>query len=315
MSEKNFSYDKSNEDDNELHLNSLKVPIYVSHIKPGNTLCANNDSFLVQDGSTTIEIRVPPNFEPKIIPWRNGLIRDIVWCPELNVYILLTQKSLFTFNPLSIIAPPTTTINTDTQLKVTVYSKIKPYNQESSFWRCACIGTTLYICYSGRKSFSRIFDLIFLLIIGFGTVIDEYIIKRSSCELTNRWTPPKTCATDEGIWCIRYHSDTNQLGMTVMNAQTNQWRFQIRNRRNLSIIWQTGLPIGHGDCELSPLANGEWLIINSYGVRLIQIANHELKAAVEYERELKNAITMGNQYFLVRTKNTIEIHPIKKEEN
>jgi len=62
-------------------------------------------------------------------------------------------------------------------------------------------------------------------------------------------------------------------------------------------------------------SNGEWLIINSYGVRLIQIANHELKAAVEYERELKNAITMGNQYFLVRTKNTIEIHPIKKEEN
>jgi hypothetical protein len=100
-----------------------------------------------------------------------------------------------------------------------------------------------------------------------------------------------------------------------MNGENNQWRFEIRNRKNLSVVWQTVLPITHGDCELSPLANEEWLAVNSCGIRLIHIANRQLKEAVEYERELKNAITLGNNYFLVRTKNTIEIHLIKKKEN
>jgi hypothetical protein len=99
-----------------------------------------------------------------------------------------------------------------------------------------------------------------------------------------------------------------------MNGQNNQWHFQIRDRKNFSTVWQIVLPITHGDCELSPLVKGEWLAINSCGVRLVQIANRKLKAAVEYERELKNAITIGNDYFVVRTKNTVEIHSIKKKE-
>lgn len=100
-----------------------------------------------------------------------------------------------------------------------------------------------------------------------------------------------------------------------MNGQNNQWRFEIRNRKNFSLIWQTALPLTHGDCELSPLPDKQWVAINSCGVRLIQIANRKLKAAVEYERELRNAIPLGNDYFLVRTKQTIEVHTIKKQEN
>jgi hypothetical protein len=100
-----------------------------------------------------------------------------------------------------------------------------------------------------------------------------------------------------------------------MDGRNNQWRFEIRDRENLSTIWQTVLPLTHGDCELSPLPNGEWLTVNSCGVRLIHIADNKIKAAVEYERELRNAITIGNKYFLVRTKNTLEIHPIMKKKN
>jgi len=132
----------------QLNINSLTLPISVTHLKPGNTLSTNNDSFLLQDGSTTIEIRALPKFEVKKISWRNGLVRDIIWCSELEVYILLTQKSLFTFDPQTSIAP--TTINTDIQLKIIPYSKIKPYGNEQSFWRCTCVGTILYISYSGR---------------------------------------------------------------------------------------------------------------------------------------------------------------------
>lgn len=100
-----------------------------------------------------------------------------------------------------------------------------------------------------------------------------------------------------------------------MNERNNQWRFEIRDRKNLSVVWQTVLPLTHGDCELSPLSDGEWVAINSCGIRLIQIANRKLKAAVEYERELRNAVILGTDYFLVRTKQTIEVHSIKKKEN
>ncbi len=123
-----------------------------------------------------------------------------------------------------------------------------------------------------------------------------------------------TCAEHEGIWCIRYQPDSNQIGMTIMDGQTNQWRFEIRNTRSLSIVWQIVLPIVHGDCELSALKNEEWLIINSCGIRLVHIANRKIKAAVEYERELRNGVTIGENYFVIRTKNTLEIHLIKKKE-
>ncbi|CAF1079749.1 unnamed protein product [Rotaria sordida] len=296
MSKKKSSDKQSNDNDDELKLNELKLPIYVSHLKSGNTLCANDNLLILQNGSTTLEIRTLPKFEPKHIPWHEGLLRDIVWCSELGLFIFLTQNALFTFNPQSIASPSTTTINTEYRFKIISYSTIKPYDNNSVFWRCTCVGTTVYITYSGS-----------------GTVIDEYILEKSSCKLINRWMPPQTCATYEGIWCIRSHPNTNQLGMTILNLKNNQWHFEIRNSNNLSQIWETIIPILHGDCELSPLLNNEWLLINSCGIRLFQIGNLKFKTAVEYERELKNAITIKDDYFIVRTKYTIEIHATKKK--
>jgi hypothetical protein len=142
MSEDKFS-------DDELNLNNLTIPIYLAHLKPGNTLCANNDMFIIQDGSTTIEIRIPPKFTPRKIPWRGGLIRDIIWSAELQVFIFLTQKGLFTFNPQSLNPPPTATNKPDPQLRVTSYQKIKPLDSKQSFWRCACVDTTIFVSYSG----------------------------------------------------------------------------------------------------------------------------------------------------------------------
>jgi hypothetical protein len=140
-------------------------------------------------------------------------------------------------------------------------------------------------------------------------------LNSDSCELVKHWTSPVTCASHEGIWSIRSHPDTDQLGMSIMDSRTNQWRFEIRNRATLSIVWQTALPLLHGDCEVSPLANAQWLMINSAGIRLLQISNRKLKSAVEYERELRNAILIGENYLAVRTKNTLEIHSIKKNAN
>ena len=126
-----------------------------------------------------------------------------------------------------------------------------------------------------------------------------------------RWTPPHTCATHEGIWCIRYHPNLDHIGMTIMNSHSNEWRFEIRNRKDLSQIWRTALPVGNGDCELSPFGKTQWLVINSCGIRLLQIGDEKFKVAVEYERELRNAITIGNDYLVIRTKNTVDVHAMK----
>jgi len=137
-------------------------------------------------------------------------------------------------------------------------------------------------------------------------------LNKSSCKFVNRWLPPQTCSNYEGIWCIRYKPETDQLGITIMDSRTNQWRMEIRSRTKFNVIWQIVLPVSHGDCEISSLPNGEWLAINSCGVRLVQVVNKKLKAAVEYERELKNAVAFNKLYFAVRTKNTLEIHENKR---
>lgn len=138
-----------------LHLNNLTVPVYIAHIKPGNTLCANENLFVVQNGPTSIEVRTAPKFEPRKIPWNNGLIRDIVWSPDLSVFVLLTQKTLFTFDPHSITAPTTASAKPlgDLHLKISAYNKIQPFEDRYSFWRCTTVGSRVFVAYSGRNIF------------------------------------------------------------------------------------------------------------------------------------------------------------------
>lgn len=137
-------------------------------------------------------------------------------------------------------------------------------------------------------------------------------MKLSSCKFINHWTPPKTCAAYEDIWCIRYHPDTDQLGFTILDTRNDQWRMEVRSRDKLTLLWQLVLPIISGDWEISPLPNGDWIAINACGVRLGQITNKRLTAAIDYRRELRNAILINNIYFVVRTKTTIEFHQLKR---
>jgi hypothetical protein len=136
----------------EFSVNRLIVPDYISHVKTGNTLCSNDNNMLIlQDGPITLDIRFAPKFDSKKFPWHNGLVRDIIWCPDLNEFFLLTKNALFSFNPSSLIASTfaTTTKSPAADLVINSYKKVKPHDDIDSFWRCACVGTTIYITYSG----------------------------------------------------------------------------------------------------------------------------------------------------------------------
>ena len=145
---------------------------------------------------------------------------------------------------------------------------------------------------------------------GYGTCIDEYKLKKSSCEFVTQHRPPMTCALNEGIWCVRYSSETDQLGFAILDAYTTQWRFELRTRDKWTIVWQVALPFLSGDCEISPIINGDWIATNTVNIRLIHISNGQLKSAVEYERELKNAIVVGRNFLVIRAKGTIEFHRV-----
>lgn len=149
------------------------------------------------------------------------------------------------------------------------------------------------------------------MFIGYGTIVEEYSLETSSGQWINRWTSPETCATYEGIWCIRHHPETDQLGLTILDSRTNRWRLEVRNRQGFSILWSIDIPIYQGDLEISPLSQGDWLVVESRGIRLLHISNQQLKVMVEYLRELRNVLKIGNLYFIIRTKNTLEIHENK----
>jgi hypothetical protein len=127
----------------------MTLPSELSHVKSGNTLCSIDSVMLIQDGSTTIEFRLLPNLEPKRIPWRFGLVRDIIWCSDLGVFILLTKDALFNISPKSLLIPATAVNKPMPDFTINTYKKAKPYDSKALFWRCTCVGTTLYISYSG----------------------------------------------------------------------------------------------------------------------------------------------------------------------
>lgn len=119
--------------------------------------------------------------------------------------------------------------------------------------------------------------------------------------------------THEGIWCIRHSRETNRFAFSILDATTNQWRFELRTTDKLTTLYKVSLPFFTGDCEVSPLINGDWLSTNSFNVRLIHISDGKLKAAVEYERELKNAVAIDQRFLVIRTKGTIDIHRLDQK--
>jgi hypothetical protein len=143
-----MSHKKSSEQ-NELNLNQLSKPTHLAHVKSGSTLCSSDNVILLQDGSTTIEFRLSPEFQVKRLPWRFGLIRDIVWCADLDLFILLTRDAAYSISPKSLFIEKRALNKPLPDFTVNTYSKLKPDNDRNSFWRCTCVGTTLYIVYSG----------------------------------------------------------------------------------------------------------------------------------------------------------------------
>lgn len=255
-----------------------------------------------------MDLRTPPEFKSTKMPWKFGLIRDIIWSDSLQRFVLLTKNMIYTFDPNAFSQQVFSKAPTN-DVTIETYAQIQPVHSSYAFWRCATFDDTLLIIYAGLSiDLNDLFHRRLDASLGFGTVMDQYKITRKSSQLIKRWQPPATCAPYEGIWCIRHHPETKQIGCALLDARTNHWRLEVRDRERFTCLWRINLPFENGDCEVSPLLNGQWLTTNSFNVRLIQVAQERLESAVEYERELKNALLLNDDFLVLRTKSTIEIH-------
>jgi hypothetical protein len=115
----------------------------------GSTLCSNGSVLVFQRSSSTIEFCKLPNFQSTRIPWRHGLIRDLIWCSAMRMFIMLTKDSLYSIDPLPLFSSAATPYKRLRTLATKIYNNVKPFAEDQSFWRCTCIGTRLLISYSG----------------------------------------------------------------------------------------------------------------------------------------------------------------------
>jgi hypothetical protein len=127
----------------------LTMPHSGSHIQAGSGLCSNGHVLLFQDGSTVIEFRTLPEFKIKRLPWRYGLVRDIVWSSHFNKFILLTRDAAFNISPESMLISQKARNKPIADFTVNKYNEIKPFNNTHVFWRCTSTDNSLYIIYSG----------------------------------------------------------------------------------------------------------------------------------------------------------------------
>jgi hypothetical protein len=98
-----------------------------------------------------IEFRTLPEFKRKRLPWRYGLVRDIVWSSHFNKFILLTRDAAFNISPESMLISQKARNKPIADFTVNKYNEIKPFNNTHVFWRCTSTGNSLYIIYSGTR--------------------------------------------------------------------------------------------------------------------------------------------------------------------
>ena len=141
----------SSQESHSWKLDQLTIPTQIYHLQAGNTLCSNDQVVVLQNGSTTIEFRIPPKFQSKRIPWRFGLVRDIVWSSQIDGFLLLTRDALHSINPKPLFVSESARNKSLEKFSTKTYKQVKPFSQENLFWRCTCVGTTLFITYAGSS--------------------------------------------------------------------------------------------------------------------------------------------------------------------
>ncbi|CAF0743966.1 unnamed protein product [Didymodactylos carnosus] len=265
---------------NKSSLLNLNKPVRTCILKCyGHCRLASNEHYLLTDRDGTNLSLYDNELILKHIDLPNSTdyVRDVCWCQLLNVFIILTQKNVYSLDV------KTFTIET--------IDKIIIDENDKRFFRCTCSNETLYILFWADYQIQH------YSIESSGTIqrLDNFIDGQYN--------------KNEFIYDICTNTN-NKLGLTIFNRLTDEWRLDLCDGLTMTLIWSFDT-IGIYS-HLSILPDNEWLLVSCDTNLLYQITSEgKLKAKMMYEHPLKSAIMFSSTYLIIRTFEQLELHKIK----
>ncbi|CAF0737425.1 unnamed protein product [Didymodactylos carnosus] len=208
----------------------------------------------------------------KSLAWKHGDIKEICWSAGLQLFLVLTWKYVFTFNP------------TDKQIQR--IQEIQGFNYQI-FGRCCCFGQTLFLCYNHA-----------------GSPIEKWYFT-SNWEMAHRWLSPLSCKSNEVIKSL----GVNATYLAVLKTQStfsvqNHFTFDLYDSAMMIIntIQLSTESIWHSIVSLN---NDQWLI-NIQDIFIINTSSehdHSISKRIPCKQGTLNVCLLGRKHFVIRALN------------
>lgn len=236
----------------------------------------SNDRFLLIDQYPNLILL---NLDLKIVkqtPWTCGSIRNMCWSSSLSCFIIINnEKQVFLVE--------------ENSLSIERIEKI----EEQYWWSCTASNTSLFLTNTTM-----------------GTNIYQFNLN-PSFQLIKQWKPPYSCKQHEFIDDIKYNNGT--LALIVKISSSNTVQLELRSSTSLERIWKIQLNVNQSWFEQTirccSMIYDQWLVIEGNTSHLFHVlSNGKLQIMGEYQPSPINAVQLGSNILVVRSKDTIFFH-------
>ena len=154
------------------------------------------------------------------------------------------------------------------------------------------------------------YENLFLVIKDFGGATVEVWDMKSTWKLHKRYEQPISCRRGQGICTIRFSTDGNHLGVTLIEPFRAKAFFQLRNSDDMKILKITELPFYEGYCNhyILSLPQNEFLVYKYSEQLIFWFDSHgQRKQIIQYN---KGICTMAliDHCFAIQTKGPDKLH-------
>ncbi|CAF0816220.1 unnamed protein product [Didymodactylos carnosus] len=257
----------------------VKKPMIQFDVKTNSSTLAVSDQFIFVNDDKRLVLYDMTKLV-KEIPWNEndfGIIVDMCYSSSLNLFLILSIHSLYTYDPLSTMSDDKLILKVEQVLPLdrNILASICNHNK------------FIYISYHK------------------GVHIDSYTVTLPEWKLTRRWSKLEVCEpTDNGVRDIR--CDSFYIGLSVMQ-QDLHWRVDIMDYNMVRL--RKGFIMDQSENQhrffsmLTPLFDNRWLFINWHTNKIWLLDEFgQVKQLNTTYKNIKN-ICLSNDlnYFVIRS--------------
>lgn len=262
---------------NELDLSKLSKPYRtINSTNHSWPMMISNDRFLLIDQCPNLILLNEDLQIIKQTSWTCGSIRNMCWSSSLSCFIIINnEKQVFLVD--------------ENSFSIERVEKI----EEQYWWSCTASNTSLFLTNTTM-----------------GTNIYQYNLS-PSLQLTKQWKPPYSCKQHEFIDDIKYNNGT--LALVIKISASNTVYLELRSSMTLERIWKIQLNVNktwfQQTIRCCSMKYDQWLVIEGNTSHLFHILNNgKLKIMGEYKPSPVNAVQLGSNILVVRSKDNIFFH-------